>query len=57
MQAAVKGGIGMKVCGWMLGGAIGYAMGCKMGMMRKCMQHSLKQMKHVKRMMCRKLGL
>ncbi len=47
----------MKVCGWMLSGAIGYAMGCKMGMMRKCMQHSLKQMKHVKRMMCRKLGL
>ncbi len=47
----------MKLYGLMLGGAIGYTMGCKMGAMRKCMQHSLKQMKHAKRMMCRKLGL
>lgn len=44
----------MKLYGYMLSGAIGYAVGAKMGLMRKCAMRSAKQMK---RILCRKLGL
>lgn len=47
----------MKLYGLLLTGAVGYTIGCKMGMMRKTAQRSMKEMKRMTRMMRRKMGL
>ena len=44
----------MKLYGYMLSAAIGYTVGTRMGLMRRCATRSVKQMK---RILCRKLGL
>lgn len=44
----------MKLYGYLLTGAIGYAIGAKTGLMRGCAMRSMKKMK---RILNRKLGL
>ncbi len=44
----------MKLYCCILSGAIGYAMGTRMGLMRRCALRSARKMK---RILCRKLGL